>query len=61
MHPYRRIPPWLFWPLAIIAMVAWLILIAWLVLRLVGVSEVGNNPIEAVPMLLKALTSGSMQ
>jgi hypothetical protein len=58
MHPYRRIPPWIFWPLTIIALGAWLILIAWLILKLLGV-EVGNNPLESIPQMLKALTASS--
>lgn len=59
MHPYRRIPPWIFWPLATIALLAWLVLIAWLVLKLFGVAEVGNNPLETLPVLLKALGGSS--
>ena len=54
MHPYRRIPAWLFWPLAILVILAWLFLMAWLVLKFFGGVDVGMNPLEAIPRLLQA-------
>lgn len=54
MHPYRRIPPWIFWSLAILVIIGWLFLMAWLVLKFFGGVDVGLNPLEAIPQLLKA-------
>lgn len=59
MHPYRRIPGWLFWPMAIVTTAAWLILIAWLILKLFANADVGSNPLEAIPQLIKAVTEQS--
>ncbi len=57
MHPYHRIPAWLFWPMAVLAIGAWLILVAWMVLKFFSPIDVGSNPLEAIPRLIQA-TSG---
>jgi len=54
MHPYRRIPGWLFWPLALITLFLWLFLVAWLVLKYFGDADVGTDPLQAIPRLLQA-------
>ena len=55
MHPYRRIPRWLLVPLVIITVVVWLIMISWLVLKLLGVENIGANPLEGIPQLINAI------